>query len=581
MPDPRGPLSDALTAAVERAFGPEFAGVDPVVRPGTNPAFGDYQANVALALAKRLDRPPREVATAIYDAMDWAGLCSRVEVAGPGFINMWLDDAWLAARVGELLGDERGGAVDASVKQTVVIDYSGPNVARELHVGHLRSTVIGDSLARVLAFLGHDVVRQNHLGDWGTQFGMLIEYLVDSGWARSTDHHIGDLNVLYKQAQDRFAAEPEFAERARQRVVLLQGGDPATLAVWRELVEESERHFGEVYKRLGILLTPEDDRGESFYNDQLPGVADELIEKGLAVVDDGALCVFPPGFVTRDGQPLPLIIRKTDGGYPYAATDLAAVRYRRRVLGGERLVYVVDARQAQHFSMVFTVARMAGWLAEGDRVEHVPFGTILGTDGRPFRMRAGGTVKLAEVLDEAVDRATAIIEEKSPELDATLTQAAAHTVGIGAIKYADLSSDRIKDYRFDLDRMLSFDGNTAAYLQYAYVRIRSIFRRAEVAVDSADAAALTLTVPQERALALALLEFRPAVASVGETLQPHKLCTYLFDLAQAFTAFFEHCPVLRAESPSVQRSRLVLCEITAGTLQTGLDLLGIETVEQM
>jgi arginyl-tRNA synthetase len=568
MPDPQVVLTSALAAAIDRAFGAGAAGADPVVRPVANSRFGDYQANGAMALAKRLDMPARDVAEAIVAVADLGGVCKAVEVAPQGFVNLTLDDSWLAAQVATLLGDDRLGVAPASRPETVVVDYSSPNLAKEMHIGHLRSTVIGDALARVLAFLGHRVIRQNHVGDWGTQFGMLVEYLAETGWSADGDRReISDLNELYREAQSRFESDPGFADRARLRVVALQGGDSATLALWRALVLESERHFEAVYDRLGVLLTPEDVRGESFYNEQLSSVADELESTGVAVIDDGALCVFPPGFLGREGEPLPLIIRKSDGGFGYAATDLAAV---------------VDARQSQHFAMVFAVARMAGWVGDGDRLEHVPFGTILGSDGRPYRTRSGDTVKLADVLDEAVERAAAIVAEKNPDLSADGQAVVAAAVGIGAVKYADLSSDRVKDYVFDWDRMLSFDGNTAAYLQNAYVRIRSIFRRAEAPTPSAsEVPVIDLARPEERALALALLRLSSVVEGTADALAPHKLCGYLFDLAQDFTAFYEHCPVVRAETEELRRSRLVLCELTARVLSVGLGLLGIETVEQM
>jgi arginyl-tRNA synthetase len=410
---------------------------------------------------------------------------------------------------------------------------------------------------------------------------MLIEHLLDVG-AEAGTHDVSDLTAFYQQARTKFDTDPAFADRARQRVVLLQGGDGETLRLWGLLVEESRRHFNAVYERLGLLLTDADIRGESFYNDRLASVAAELEGDGLAVVDAGALCVFPPGFTGRDGNPQPLIVRKSDGGFGYAATDLAALQYRTTDLDGERVVYVVGAPQAQHLAMIFETGRMAGWLGEGKAsAEHVAFGSVLGSDGRMLKSRTGDTPKLIDLLDEAVERAAAVVREKSPDLSPEVRDAVAQAVGIGSVKYTDLASDRIKDYVFDWDRMLSFDGNTAAYLINAYVRIRSIFRRAEAEVTAADAGNVVLVAPEERALALALLRFDVVVRSVAATLEPHRLSTYLFDLAQAFTAFYEACPVLRAESPAVQRSRLVLCELTARTLSTGLGLLGIETVEQM
>jgi arginyl-tRNA synthetase len=462
----------------------------------------------------------------------------------------------------------------------VVIDYSSPNLAKEMHVGHLRSTIIGDALVRVLSFLGHDVTRQNHLGDWGTQFGMLVEHLVDQGWDRSADHSISDLNVLYQAANARFNSDPEFAERARSRVVALQSGDPSTLDLWHQLVGESLHHAEEVYDRLGVLLTEDDLRGESYFNPMLPGVVSELEAKGLTVVDDGAVCVFPPGFKRRDGEPLPVIVRKSDGGFGYAATDLAAIRFRVADLGGERVVYVVGAPQTQHLAMVFAVAQMAGWLGEGGRAEHVSFGNILGEDGKPFKTRSGENVRLVDLLEEAETRAAAVVEERS-DLSPESRKEVAHAVGIGAVKYADLSNDRVKDYVFAWDRMLAMDGNTAPYLQYAHARIQSIFRRAEGDLATATFDASAVEHPAERALALQLLGLAAVVESVAETLQPHRLCTYLFETAQAFTTFYEQCPVLRADSEQQRANRLGLCHLTARVLSLGLELLGIETPERM
>jgi arginyl-tRNA synthetase len=581
MADPQTALAAAVSRAMEAALGPDVAGADPVIRPAGNPRFGDFQANFAMPLAKRLARPPAEVARAVADQLDLGAVCERVEVTDRGFVNLTLDDGWLATQTGLLLADDRLGVAPDPVTQRVIVDYSAPNVAKEMHVGHLRSSIIGDALCRILSWLGHDVTRQNHIGDWGTPFGMLIEHLLDLGQSGGA-HDVGDLTAFYQEARTKFDGDPAFADRARARVVLLQSGDAETLRLWRLLVDESKRHFNAVYSRLGVLLTDDDLRGESFYNDRLGPVAAELERDGLAVVDDGALCVFPPGFTGRDGTPLPLIVRKSDGGYGYAATDLAALQYRTTDLKGQRVVYVVGSPQAHHLAMVFEVGRMAGWLAEGNATaEHVAFGSVLGADGRMLKTRSGETPKLVELLDEAVDRAAAVVKTKNPDLPAAAQDHVARTVGIGSVKYADLSTDRIKDYVFDWDRMLSFDGNTAAYLINAYVRIRSIFRRVGGGIDRIDVGAVVLVAPEERALALALLRLDLVIRSVADSLEPHRLCTYLFELAQAFTGFYEACPVLRAESPEIQRSRLALAELTARTLALGLGLLGIDTVEQM
>jgi arginyl-tRNA synthetase len=562
--------------AIARAFGAELADTDPLVRPTQDPRFGDFQANVAMGLGKRLGRKPREIADALVAALDLSGIASRAEIAGPGFVNVRLDDRYLAACAHDAAADRgRLGLPATAAPETVVVDYSGPNVAKEMHVGHLRSTVIGDALARTLVFQGHRLVRRNHVGDWGTQFGMLIEHCVEIGARLGVDT---DLTELYRTAVARDASDAAFSERARARVVALQSGDPETRRWWQELVALSERQFDAVYRRLDVTLTLDDIRGESSYNALLPDVVADLSAKGLARESEGALCVFPEGFTTKEGEPLPLIVQKSDGGYLYATTDLAALRQRVLELGAHRLVYVTDARQRQHFQMVFAVARAAGWVGPDVRVEHVVFGSVLGEDGKPFKTRSGDTVRLAELLDEAEERALAVVVEKNPDLGPEERTLVAHAVGIGAIKYADLASDRVKDYVFSWPRMLAMDGNTAPYLQYAYARIRSIFRKA--GLDAAPAASIVLKEPAERALVIQLLAFEGVVDAVGRTLEPHRMCGYLYDVATAFSAFYEACPVLQAE-PAIRDSRLVLCELTAGTLAVGLGLLGIETVERM
>jgi arginyl-tRNA synthetase len=569
MPDLLSALAPRFEAAIVTAFGESY---DPVLRM-SDQAGVDVQANGAMAISKAVGLPPREVARHIVDALDVADVATAVEVAGPGFINVTLTDDFIASIAMDALHLSAGNAL------TVVIDYSQPNVAKEMHVGHLRSTVIGDSLARILGRLGHRVVRQNHIGDWGTNFGMLIEHMLDLGETETAaELSLGDLERFYREANEKFSQDDSFKARARARVVALQAGDAETLRLWHVLIDESERYFTQVYERLNVLLTPEDVVGESFYNPMLSDVARELEDKGLAEIDDGALCVFPPGFTGRDGKRFPLMVRKSDGGYGYDATDLAALRYRVRELHGERIVYVVDARQSQHFALLFAAGTMAGWLDASHHAEHVPFGSVLGADGKPLKTRAGGNVKLIELLDEAVARAEAVVMEKNPDLPAATRAEVARMVGIGAIKYADLSNDRVKDYVFDFDRMLAFEGNTAPYLQYAHARIRSIFRRAEV--DSASGP-VRLGAPEERALAVALTGFEAAVTASAEHLQPHRLATYLFDLAQAFTSFYEACPILRAEDDTVRQSRLALADLTARTLAAGLDLLGIEAPDQM
>jgi arginyl-tRNA synthetase len=575
MADPLLALHRAFEAAITAAFGAEHASTDPAIRRSQH---ADYQANAAMALGKRVGKPPREVAAAILRELRVEDVCARTEIAGPGFINLYLRDEYVGRELADTARDGRLGVTPAAAPETVVVDYSSPNVAKEMHVGHLRSTILGDALGRVLEALGHRVIRQNHVGDWGTPFGMLIEHLLDLDAAGAEGLSAADLNAFYKAARVKFDADPAFAERARARVVLLQGGDEATLAQWRRLVAASTRYFDAIYGRLGVKLTDADLAGESLYNPMLDGVASDLEALGLARISEGALCVFPPGFTGREGEPLPLIVRKQDGGYGYAATDLAAIRHRTGKLGATRLVYVVGSPQAQHLGMVYAVARLAGWLMPPARAEHVAFGSILGADKKMFRTRGGDTVRLSDLLDEADERAAKVIAEKNPELDPEARARVAHAVGAGAIKYADLSNDRIKDYVFDWDRMLAFEGNTAPYLMYAHARIRSIFRKAEVAGGVGE---IAVVAPAERALALELLRFGAVVREVGDTLQPHKLCAYLFELATAFTAFYEACPVLRAATDAERRSRLAMCDLVARVLAAGLGLLGIEAPDRM
>jgi len=581
LSDPRHLLRARFDRSIVAAFGADHAGTDPLLRRSQQERFGDYQANVAMSLSKRLGPNPREVAAAIVANLDVADLCETVEVAGPGFVNLTLRADYLGGELGATAAEERLGVVSTETPETVVVDYSAPNVAKEMHVGHLRSTIIGDALVRVLELLGHHVIRQNHLGDWGTPFGMLIEHLVDLGEEEAANElSVGDLDGFYRQAQAKFSADPALAERARRRVVALQSGDRPTLELWRLLVRESTRYFAAVYQRLGVTLTDEDLCPESFYNPMLDDVALELESKGLAWVDDGALCAFPPGFVGRDGAPLPLIVRKRDGGYGYAATDLAAVRYRTAELAATRLTYVVGSPQSQHLAMVFATASQAGWL-ESARAEHVAFGSVLGPDGKMFKTRSGETVKLGALLDEAVERAASVVKEKSPHLDEAERAQVARAVGIGAVKYADLANDRVKDYVFDWDRMLAIYGNTAPYLQYAHARVRSIFRRSGEEALRPDGAAVTIGDPAERALALDLLSFDEVVQSTAELSAPHRLCTYLFGLASTFTTFYERCSVLGADTEEQRRSRLVLCDMTARVLRSGLGLLGIESPDRM
>ncbi|MDP1793641.1 MAG: arginine--tRNA ligase [Acidimicrobiales bacterium] len=566
-PSPFVIVTARLTAAIESAFGTEYAGTDPVIRPSQH---ADAQANAAMALAKKIGQAPRDVAAAILEAADIDEVIERTEIAGPGFINLWIRNDALASAVTAAADHPKFGVEADAELDTVVIDYSSPTITKEMHVGHLRSTIIGDSLARTLGFLGNRVIRQNHYGDWGTSYGMLIEHFLDDGDESALD----DLNQFYKAANELFANDEEFAPRARARVVAMQAGDPETMAVWQRFVETAHAHNVAIYARLGVLLTDDDVRGESAYNDELDDTVDELERDGVAVIDSGALCIFV------DGYEAPLIIRKSDGGFGYGATDMAAIRYRLRELKATRILYVVDSRQSQHLNQVILAAQKAKWLQAPSRAEHVNFGIILGTDGRPLKSRSGETPKLTDLIDDAVERATAVVNEKNADLDGDERAAIARAVGVGAVKYADLSSERVKDYTFDLDRMVAFDGNTGPYLQYAYARIQSMFRKAGIDPASIAGASIVLTEPQERDLAIAILGFSDAVNAMADGCAPHKLCTYLFELAQAFTSFYEACPVLKADD-AVRDSRLALSEVAARVLSTGLGLLGIDSPPQL
>lgn len=576
MPDLLQELSERIGAAAVSAFG-ALAAVDPAVHRSEH---ADYQADLALALARTLRRNPREVAAAILAHLQQDGPVQEATVSGPGFINIRCRNAYLDRELERMAHDERLGVRPTRPARTVVVDYSSPNLAKEMHVGHLRSTIIGDALARLLEFLGDRVIRQNHIGDWGTPFGMLIEHMIDEG-AADERQDIGLLSSFYRAARGKFDAEPQFGERSRMRVVLLQRGDPATLQLWQRLIELTSRYISQLYERLHVRLTPQDIAGESRYNAQLPAIASELEVSGLASQSAGALCVFPPGFAARDGTALPLIIRKQDGGFGYAATDLAALKYRVRELGAQRLLYVVGAPQSQHFGMLFATARLAGWVPDGVQLEHVAFGSVLGTDGKVLRTRAGEAVSLSALIDEAVARARSIAEETSASLPEAVRARIAESVGIGAIKYADLASDRIRDYVFDWTRMLAFDGNTAPYLMYAHARIRSILARARSrGQPPGTAGPAAVSMPAERALALELLQFPATVLKVGDTLQPHRLCQQLYRIASAFSSFYDACPVLQAEDDT-RASRLRICELTARVLACGLSLLGIDAPESM
>jgi arginyl-tRNA synthetase len=594
-------LESQLRAAMDRAF-PDAAatarqagpGLDPQLAPASKPEFGDFQANGALPLAKPLGLPPRKIAEAVVEQLKadpaFTELCQDPQIAGPGFINLTLKPERLAAEVQARLGDQRLGVPAVEQGAPVVVDFSSPNIAKEMHVGHLRSTIIGDSLARVLEFRGHPVLRLNHVGDWGTQFGMLITHLKQVApealdTADAVD--LGDLVAFYRQAKQRFDDDEAFQTTSREEVVKLQGGDPVSLKAWGLLCDQSRREFQKIYDRLDIRLS---ERGESFYNPYLERVVADLDAAGLLVVDDGARCVFLEGVSGKDGKPLPVIVQKSDGGFNYATTDLAAIRYRFGAApegdGARRVIYVTDAGQANHFAGVFQVARRAGWLPEDGRLEHVPFGLVQGEDGKKLKTRAGDTVRLRDLLDEAVERAEADLrrrlEEEGRSEDEAFIQHVATTVGLAAVKYADLSQNRITNYQFSFDRMLALQGNTAPYLLYAVVRIAGIARKGGdlQAGASAGSERLHFAEPQEWALVRELLKFDAVIAEVEEELLPNRLCTYLFELSQVFNRFYDQVSVLKAEEPA-RSSRLALCRLTADTLKLGLGLLGIPTLERM
>jgi arginyl-tRNA synthetase len=580
MADPREVLAERVKDALSGAFGAEYADADPLIRPSQ---FADFQANVALPLAQRLGRPPRDVAAELARHLDLAGVAGPPEVSGPGFINITLSSDWIAAQASGLLNDPRLGTASPAAPQTIVVEYSSPNVAKEMHVGHLRTTIVGDALARILDFAGHRVIRDNHLGDWGTPFGMLIEHMLDVGEdSAEAGLLITDPNSFYQAARRKFDSDQVFAERARSRVVKLQAGDPDTLRLWQHLVDLSKGYLHRIYRQLGVTLTDEDIRGESFYNAMLADVCTDLERLGVAVISDGALCAFPPGFAGRDGEPLPVIIRKSDGGYNYSTTDLATIRYRVDELHVDRAIYVVGSSQALHFQMVFAVARQAGWIPQGTRFEHAQIGNVLGPDGKLLRTRTGETIKLSALLDESVERAAKVVDEleAGSGVDEHARKEIAEPVGIGAVKYADLSTALDSEYVFDWSRMISFKGNTGPYLQYATARIRSIFRKAGLAPEEI-AAPIELTEDAERALALRLLGFGAVISQVAETAEPHKLAAFLFEVASAFTTFYEQCPVLQAPTDSVRRSRLALSALALGVLTTGLSLLGVPVPERM
>ncbi|MBD2578413.1 arginine--tRNA ligase [Oscillatoria sp. FACHB-1406] len=578
-------LKQKFSQALVSAFGSQYSNTDPVVVAASNPRFGDYQCNVALSLAKPLQQKPRDIAQQIIDRVDVGVMCETPEIAGPGFINLTLKPDYLAAQLNSIQSDPRLGVEQAEEPQREIVDFSSPNIAKEMHVGHLRSTIIGDSIARILEFRGHDVLRLNHVGDWGTQFGMLIAYLREvypDALVAADALDIGDLVAFYRKAKVRFDEDTEFKEIARQEVVKLQAGDEDSRKAWQLLCEQSRREFQVIYDRLDIQL---EERGESFYNPLLQGVVEDLAELGILEENEGAQCVFVEGFTNKSGDPLPLIVQKSNGGYNYATTDLAALRYRIQNDGAKRIIYVTDAGQANHFAQVFKVAKKAGWLPDGVEIVHVPFGLVLGEDGGKIKTRSGESVRLRDLLDEAISHAYSDLEtrlqtEQREETEAFKKEVAT-AIGISAVKYADLSQNRVSNYIFSYDRMLDLKGNTAPYLIYAYARIKSISRKGEVDFDKLDSnAKIMLDTEQELILAKHLLQLGETLAEVERELLPNRLCQYLFELSQKFNQFFENCPVLKSEEP-LRTSRLILCDLTARTLKLGLSLLGIPVLERM
>lgn len=543
-------------------------------------SHGDLATNLAMMLTKAAGKPPRELAQLIIDNLPASGHVAKVEIAGPGFINFFIDDNALAKQLQAALADEHLG-VSLPKSQTVVVDYSSPNLAKEMHVGHLRSTIIGDSVVRALEFLGHNVIRQNHVGDWGTQFGMLLAYMEElrAQNGENANLELSDLESFYRAAKLRFDESAEFATRARQLVVELQSGDEYCNKLWREFNDISLSHCHDVYQRLGVSLTRADVHGESAYNDDLEQVVKDLDAQGLLSESNGAKVVFQEEFRNKDGEALPVIIQKADGGYLYATTDLAAMRYRSGTLHADRALYFVDLRQALHFQQVFSLARTAGFVRPEMTLEHMGFGTMNGEDGRPFKTRSGGVVKLVDLLDEANVRALELVRSKNPDMDEATLAEIARVVGIASVKYADLSKNRASDYIFSFDQMLSFEGNTAPYLLYAYTRVAGIFKRAED-VDLSNAV-IALEHDKEKELGNKLAQFGEILARMVDKGQPHVLCGYLFELAGAFSSFYEACPVLAADNETQKHSRLLLSQLTAKTLKQGLSLLGIETLERM
>ena len=571
-------ISDKVSQALIAAGAP--ADCDAMVRQSAKAQFGDYQAHGVMAAAKRLGMAPRQLAEKVLEHLDLGAIASKTEIAGPGFINIFLNPQWVAEQAEAALSDSKLNVSPTLPAQTIVVDYSAPNVAKEMAVHHIRSTVIGDAVVRTLEFLGNNVIRANHLGDWGTQFGMLIAYLEKIQNDENADLALSDAEGFYREAKKCYDEDEEFAVRARGYVVKLQGGDPYCLSMWRKLVDITMEQNQRIYDRLNVSLKSKDVMGESLYNPMLPEIVNDLKARGLAVESEGAQVVYLDEFKNKDGEAMGVIVQKSDGGYLYTTTDIACAKYRWDNFKANRVLYFIDSRQHQHLMQAWAIVRKAGYIPEEMTLEHCAFGMMLGKDGRPFKTRSGGTVKLAELLDEATERAEKLIADKNPDLSDEERAAVVNAVAMGSVKYSDLSKNRTTDYIFDWENMLSFEGNTAPYMQYAYTRVASIFKRAGVD-ESQLTGKIVLTDDREKALATKLMQFEEAVYSVVREGEPHLMCAYLYELAGLFSSFYEACPILNSDDQDVRNSRLKLSLLTAKTLKQGLDLLGIQTVDRM
>ena len=572
-------LNEIVLAGVKKAFDTELDSSKEYVTETNNENFGDYQSNVSFTLSKMLHKAPLEIASSIQNALDCGSIIEKSEVVKPGFINFFISKEYLCTKIKEVDSDSELGIPNIGNGQKIIVDYSSPNIAKEMHVGHLRSTIIGDSIVRSYKQLGYDVIKQNHIGDWGTQFGMLIEHLIDLGWKDSNEHTISDLNALYKESKVKFDADPDFAERSHLRVVKIQSGDKESIDLWKALTDETKKHIGWMYNRMGVLLNDSDYCGESFYNDKLNAVAERLLNEGKAKMSNGAVCLFPTGFQGRDGEPVPLILKKSDGGFGYDATDVTALEYRARTLNAKKIIYVTDTRQKMHFSMLFQAARDAKLCDDDVELTHVSFGSVLGQDGKPFKTRSGETVTLSSLLDEAEERAKEIILAKNPESSGDSLKELSRAIGISAIKYADLSCDRIKDYVFNWERMLAFDGNTAPYIQNAYVRCKALVSKGEA--QGKKAHFHLLSNDDEKRLAKKCMAIGTVVQQEAKTYEPHRLCTYLYELASSYHSFYEKNPVLSESNTDILESRLALSSLVSKVLAKGMYLLGVSVIEKM